>query len=81
MLPYSDRQILKFSTNILSKCEHLLRYKIFKKQNKQAVILPKTIDSESGYHSVCYKNYSAVPKELLKIFEDQVSATGKCKLY
>jgi hypothetical protein len=78
---YSDRRIITFCTKILLNCKRLSKYKIFKKPHERGIILPKTIDTEIGYHSICYKNYSAVSKEQLKIFEDKVAATGKCKLY
>lgn len=62
----SDLPIKLFNEETLLKCQTALNLRVQNKYAYSDFVLPKEVDKVSGYHSTCYRNFTAVSEKTVK---------------
>lgn len=77
----SDK-VMKFTEENLQQCHEKLRIRVALKMKYSDVILPDCVNDVNGYHSVCRKNFCAIPKKYVEQYKElkKNSAEGNANL-
>jgi phosphorylcholine metabolism protein LicD len=70
-----DEDVKKFTVEMLEKCrEKSVVYKFRNKSTYSDIVIPDVVNENTGYHTACYKKYTAVgTKEVQSAIEKQLA--------
>ena len=77
----NDDGITLFNKETFKKCSDVLRVRVAYKFKYNEVILPTTLDGISGYHTTCYKTFTALKRKYIDNFSELVKSQQSTSEY
>lgn len=71
----ADTKIILFKEDILQKCTDILKVRVaYKFKYAYNDVLPATPDEINGYHTTCYKTFTAIKQKYVDKYNDSLKS-------